>query len=290
MTYGKHGGRGFVSRVRELPRGVAAAGIGLVAAGGLALGLTLSGFAGASVSRTVDYTTNGVAGAKTFGGQVTGVSDSIYIRAADANLPLTTLSALPGTAAPAAVGDQICNNNTSRAAQLGYVRTGPTTYTVAYAVGTLPSGPNVDPCENGILTAGPDPIVATALVNVPSGVTLNFSIRESGRHNRNLTFSAQTASGTSVWSRFLPGAGFYATEAGAGIQGNNAGLGGTPSVEMLAARGLTVSGAGGTGDFGTAGPDAALVFSSGTGGAPALINSTLAGSVLKVYQAPNTGL
>lgn len=287
MTYGKHGGRGFVSRVRELPRGVAAAGIGLVAAGGLALGLTLSGFAGASVSRTVDYTTNGVAGAKTFGGQVTGVSDSIYIRAADANLPLTTN--LPNSAAPAAVGDQICNNNTSRAAQLGYVRTGPTTYTVAYAVGTMPPGTNVDPCENGILTAGPDPIVATALVNVPSGVTLNFSIKESGRHNRNLTFSAQTASGTSVWSRFLPGAGFYATEAGAGIQGNISPLGGTPSVEMLAARGLTVSGAGGTGDFGTAGPDAALVFSSATGNPPPLVDSTLSGSVLKVYEAPKTG-
>lgn len=117
MTYGKHGGRGFVSRVRELPRGVAAAGIGLVAAGGLALGLTLSGFAGASiVGNQQVITSNGEAGyyASMNGpGHFTSARTTWYVRKAEQTLGTSSASFVHG------IGIQIGSDQTGKVAQLG---------------------------------------------------------------------------------------------------------------------------------------------------------------------------
>lgn len=279
MTYGKHA---LARKVRELPKGVWAGAVAVLGAGGLAAGLLLSGFAGASIVGDPVYTTNGEAGAHTFGGQVTGVSGSIYIRAAAKNLKIGSTAS-----ASDAIGLQLCNNNTGEADQLGFIRTGSNQFSVVWAHGDLTSASN--PCVGvGSLSTGSN-LGGTNLSDLHVGQTVDYSIKFSGRHNRNATFSAYVAGSDSVWSAYEPGDGFYATQAGGGLQQALGPLGGSPTVEAAAIRSLTVSGASGTGDFGTAGPDAALVFSSGTGNPPPLIDSVLSGSVLKIYEAPNTG-
>jgi hypothetical protein len=277
---GKHS---FVRRVRELPKAVGYGAIAVVGASGLALGLIMSGGAGASIVGDPVYTHNGEAGAHTFGGQVNEVSGSIYIRAAAKNLTVGSTSSSSD-----AVGVQLCNNNTGEADQLGFIQTAPGVFAVAWAHGDLTSTGN--PCVGvGSLSMG-NALGGSNLADLSVGDTVNYTIKFSGRHDQNATFSAYLVGSDSVWSAYEPGDGFYATQAGAGLQQSLTSLGGAPVTEAAAIRDLTVGTPTGSGDFGVAGgQDAVTVFSSATGNPPPLVDSTLSGSVLKVYEAAAVG-
>lgn len=262
------------------PRALRRTGLGLIIAGILAASLSGLTSAGASVSPTTVYTTNGEAGYYAFGGNGFSAGHSqVYIRKYAANLPNG-----------GALGIQGCNNNVNYAVQVGLVpnpSSSPRTFSVHYAQGSFTST-TADPCVgNGTLSPS-SPIATTALQNIPINENIAFNFRNLGHHL--VVVSAQDlTTDTTYWSKVLSVPVNYWTEVGVGLQGTVSGLAGPATNELTAMRDTSAtSNSGVTAGLGLIpGTTAVQVDSSATGFPPALItdNNSLTGGVFKIYAA-----
>jgi len=165
---------------------------GLLIAGGL--GLT-AGAAQAGVSTSPDFTHAGTAStnnpvsgyyATSFGSTFTHVNSYIGLQYASNQI---SVSPLPGTGpATSGLGDQLCNDNTGTAVQVGAVYVGAGKFALGWTTGTFDATPpagvtnNNDPCENGLLvnssvaSSTDSGIVSPALDAVPYGDTVEVQI------------------------------------------------------------------------------------------------------------------
>jgi hypothetical protein len=129
-------------------------------AGGIAM---VAPAALAGVSGSPDFTNangNPVAGyyATSFGSTLTHINSYVGLQYDSNKLKPTTLPLSPSAAPPDGIGDQLCNDNTGTALQVGAVYLTGNKFAIAYGVGTfrstgLPANVqnNGDPCEDGLL-------------------------------------------------------------------------------------------------------------------------------------------
>ncbi len=245
---------------------------------GLALAATM---AGASVSPTTVYTTNGESGYYAFGAgnAFTRVHAQIYIRKYAANL---------GTGD--AMGIQLCNNNNGDAVQIGLVPNGDGTFAVKYQAGVLPPPTSgADPCVGDGLLSPSSASTIAALSSLPVGQNIAMNIKLLG-YGEAVVAAQDLTTDTNYWSQVISVPTNWFQEAGIGLQdGFNPQLAGPATNELAAMRNsYVVDNDGNTGNLGNnSNWTAVQVDSSGTGSPPALItpDSSLSGSVFKIWAA-----
>jgi hypothetical protein len=280
----------------DLRTKITAAAVTLVAAGGLALAASP---AHASVTGST-FTQDGMAG---YFGNSLGTNYKSMISTFDLTSNAENIGVTSSLTNPqGALGQQLCANGSGNAAELGVVYNGLNannvgTFTVAYALGKLPSAPNQDSCLNGILHNGNK--LHSLLNNIPDGDTLTI-LEQTGKYG--VWFSAQDNSTGRSFETWASCGGYWThtwnwhnwrwhwygcpkwNEPGAGVQQNLTNLGGSATGDLVDFSAVSVD------KHETASPGTPLgslnditVNSSGTGNAPWLVGPA------KTSGSPGTG-
>lgn len=180
---------------------VAVPGLLLFGAAATAQASTATAHAGpAVISPTTDVNEVGDAGYVTFGPVFNSNQAIVTIQPSDATMTLTSSLSDPGSAN----GIGLCNNNDGTAEEIGYLRTGTNSYSVAAAVGDLEGSPGGNPCRNSEILHNGTLFSFGALTDLPAGEQLSLKVHESKEGNFLFTAEDLTTQ-DAVWSKWISG-------------------------------------------------------------------------------------
>ena len=222
-------------------------------AGGIAM-VAPSAFAGVTGSASTQDGMSGYFG-NTLGTNYKSMISTFDLTPNAENIGTTTSLASP----QGALGEQLCANGTGNAAEIGVVYNGLDAnktghFTVAYALGKLPTTPDPDACLNGILHNGNK--LHSLLNNVPEGDSLTI-LEQTGRYG--VWFSAEDLSNGRSFETWASCGGYWThsanwhnwrwhwdgcprwNEPGAGMQQNLTLLGGAATGDLVDFTGVNVS-------------------------------------------------